>query len=95
MLQPGNSLWPYTVTTKNFNNYGNHTQRTSESTQEKLAKNVADGKLNTKQALFKMVKEGTVVSGTSRTSSLPQNNMKARNLKQKLRPNNQLNNKWC
>lgn len=75
MLQPGSSLWPYMVTTKNFNNYGNHTQRTSESTQEKLAKNVADGKLNTKQALFKMVKEGTVVSGTSRTSSLPQNNM--------------------
>ena len=57
MLQPGNSLWPYMVTTKNFNNYGNHTQRTSESTQEKLAKNVADGKLNTKQALFKMVKD--------------------------------------
>lgn len=75
MLQPGNSLWPYMVTTKNFNNYGNHTQRTSESTQEKLTKNVADVKLNTKQALFKMVKEGTVVSGTARTSSLPQNNM--------------------
>ncbi|CAH3164649.1 unnamed protein product [Porites evermanni] len=56
--KPGNSLWPYVVaTTKKFNNYANHTQRTSESTQEKLAKNVADVKLNTKQALFKMVKE--------------------------------------
>lgn len=76
MVQLGNSQCPYMVRkTKNFNNYANHTQRTSESTQEKFAKNVAEVKLNTKQILFKMIKKGTVVSGTASTSSLPQNNM--------------------
>ena len=45
--------------------------RTKESTKEKLAKNVADAKLNTKRALFQTVKDVGGVSGAASTSFLP------------------------
>lgn len=58
--------------------------RTKESTKEKLAKNVADVKLNTKRALFKTVNEVGGVSGAASTSSLPRNYTQAKNIKQTL-----------
>ncbi|KAL9977375.1 hypothetical protein ACROYT_G014767 [Oculina patagonica] len=67
--------------------YANSTQsyvRTKESTKEKLAKNVADVKFNTKRALFQTVKEVGGVSGAASTSSLPRNYTQAKNIKQKL-----------
>lgn len=69
------------------NRKANSTQsyvRTKESTKEKLAKNVADVKFNTKRALFQTVKEVGGVSGAASTSSLPRNYTQAKNIKQKL-----------
>lgn len=58
--------------------------RTKESTKEKLAKNVADVKFNTKRALFQTVKDVGGVSGAASTSSLPRNYTQAKHIKQKL-----------
>lgn len=58
--------------------------RTKESTKEKLAKNVADVKFNTKRALFHTFKDVGGVSGASSTSSLPRNYTQAKSIKQKL-----------
>lgn len=58
--------------------------RTKESTKEKLAKNVADAKFNTKRALFQTVKDVGGVSGAASTSSLPRSYTHTKNIKQKL-----------
>lgn len=54
--------------------------RTKEITKEKLAKNVADGKLNTKRALFETVKDVGGVTGAASTGTLPRNYTQAKNI---------------